>query len=109
EDVRVRLDAPRLNTPDWLWQRWLAQYGEKTTRAIAMANQHEAPLDITLKNSAAKIPESVPLFGLSRRVSAQGRLEDMAGFGEGDWWVQDAAATLPVAMLGDVRGKKVID
>ena len=56
EAVRAKLDAPRLNTPDWLWERWLAQYGEETTRAIALAHQSEAPLDITLKNAAALAP-----------------------------------------------------
>ena len=33
----------------------------------------------------------------------------MPGFAEGDWWVQDVAATLPVVLLGDVAGKRVID
>ena len=68
----------------------------------------EAPLDITLKNSAALFPESTALFGASRRLTA-GRVEELPGFAQGGWWVQDAAATLPVLLLGDVRGKKVID
>jgi 16S rRNA (cytosine967-C5)-methyltransferase len=38
-----------------------------------------------------------------------GRIEALPGFAEGDWWVQDAAATLPARLLGDVRGRKVID
>jgi 16S rRNA (cytosine967-C5)-methyltransferase len=109
EAVRAKLDAPRLNTPDWLWQRWSAQYGEEVTRAIALAHQSEAPLDISLKHAEAPAPSGADLFGLSRRVSEPGRVEEMPGFSEGGWWVQDAAATLPVAMLGDVRGKKVID
>ena len=33
----------------------------------------------------------------------------MPGFANGDWWVQDVAATLPVMLLGDVTGKRVID
>ncbi|HWY62749.1 MAG TPA: transcription antitermination factor NusB [Rhizomicrobium sp.] len=109
EAVRAKLDAPRLNTPDWLWQRWSAQYGEDVTLAIARAHQNEAPLTISLKNSAALAPPGANLFGLSQRVTEPGRVEDLAGFAEGGWWVQDAAATLPVAMLGNVRGKKVID
>src|SRR6202034_550891 len=28
-------DASHLTTPDWLWQRWCAAYGEETTRAMA--------------------------------------------------------------------------
>jgi 16S rRNA (cytosine967-C5)-methyltransferase len=92
EAVRAKLDAPRLNTPDWLWQRWSAQYGEEVTLAIARAHQKEAPLTISLKNSTALAPPGAALFGLSRRVAEQGRVEEMPGFAEGGWWVQDAAA-----------------
>ncbi len=28
---------------------------------------------------------------------------------QGDWWVQDAAAALPVRLLGDIAGKTVLD
>ncbi len=109
EDVRAGLDATKLNTPDWLWQRWNAQYGEEITRAIALAHNHEAPLDISLNKGATIFPEGTSLFGSTRRVSQAGRIDDLPGFAEGQWWVQDAAATLPVAMLGDVKAKKVID
>ena len=34
---------------------------------------------------------------------------ELHGFREGRWWVQDAAATIPVHLLGDVRGKSVLD
>jgi 16S rRNA (cytosine967-C5)-methyltransferase len=109
ESVRATLDAPRLNTPDWLWERWSAQYGADTARAIALAHQSEAPTDISLKDTSAHAPQSAPLFGLSRRVTQEGRVEELPGFSDGGWWVQDAAATLPVTLLGDVRGRKVID
>ena len=109
EAARARLDVVRLNTPDWLWTRWSAQYGEDVARAIAAAHGQEAPLDIRLKQHGVLHPESETLFGLSRRVTDQGRVEDMPGFIQGDWWVQDAAATLPVLLLGDVAGKRVID
>jgi len=105
--VLPKLDAPKLCTPDWLWQAWVDQYGEETARAIAQAHLHEAPVDIVLKSGEA--PESEPLFGDIRRLTAHGRIEDLPGFGEGNWWVQDAAATLPVQLLGDVAGKKAID
>lgn len=109
ESVRGGRDTVRLNTPDWLWTRWSAQYGADVARAIADAHTKEAPLDITLKSDDAVYPESQALFGLSRRVSAENRVEELPGFTEGGWWVQDAAATLPVALLGDVAGKRVID
>jgi 16S rRNA (cytosine967-C5)-methyltransferase len=106
--VRSGRDATRLNTPDWMWGRWQAQYGADLTRAIAVAHGAEAPLDITLKNSDSVFPESAALFGASRRLPA-GRVEELPGFASGDWWVQDFAATLPVLLLGDVKGRKVID
>jgi 16S rRNA (cytosine967-C5)-methyltransferase len=106
--VRAALDAPRLNTPDWMWGRWQAQYGDDITRAIALAHGIEAPLDITVKNSASVFPESTALFGASRRLPA-GRVEELPGFAGGDWWVQDVAATLPAILLGDVKGRRVID
>ncbi len=109
ETVRAKLDTIRLNTPDWLWMRWTLQYGQKTARAIAAAHLIEAPIDISLKEDAALFPQSNALFGNARRVTQEGRVESLPGFGEGDWWVQDVAATLPVVMLGDVRGKSVID
>ena len=33
----------------------------------------------------------------------------MDGFADGAWWVQDAAASLPAGLLGDVSGKHVLD
>ncbi|HXS05879.1 MAG TPA: transcription antitermination factor NusB [Rhizomicrobium sp.] len=109
ESVRANLDCARLNTPDWLWARWSAQYGEDIARAIAAAHNKEAPLDITLKSADVLHPESTPLIGLSRRVQAEGRVEEMPGFAGGNWWVQDVAAALPVTLLGNVAGKRVID
>ncbi|MBN9588615.1 MAG: RsmB/NOP family class I SAM-dependent RNA methyltransferase [Alphaproteobacteria bacterium] len=108
-DVLVGLDWVRLSVPDWLWGRWREQYDGETARRIAQAHLNEAPTDIVLKADAASFPESDGLFGRVRRLKAGGRIEAMAGFAEGDWWVQDAAATLPANLLGDVRGRRVID
>ncbi|HEY1876468.1 MAG TPA: transcription antitermination factor NusB, partial [Rhizomicrobium sp.] len=109
EKVVSGLDAPRLCTPDWLWTRWAAQYGEKTARVMSSQHLNQAPIDIVLKSDDADVPESELLFGHVRRLSSEGRVEDMPGFAEGGWWVQDAAASLPVLLLGDVAGRKVID
>jgi len=103
------LDSERLSTPNWLWSRWTAQYGAGTARAIARAHQQAAPVDIVLKSPNAAFPPSEELFGNVRRLNDAGRIDELPGFAEGDWWVQDAAATLPVLLLGDVAGKKVID
>jgi len=35
--------------------------------------------------------------------------DDAAGFAEGQWWVQNAAAALPARLFGDVAGKTIAD
>jgi 16S rRNA (cytosine967-C5)-methyltransferase len=107
EALMADLDTVRLSVPDWLWPRWCAQYGEETARTIAAAHLRQAATDIVVTSGTA--PGSTPLFGPVRRLTEEGRIDTLPGFAEGNWWVQDAAATLPAHLLGDVRGLRVID
>ncbi len=106
------LDEVRINTPDWLFDGWVAAYGEATARRIAEAHLHEAALDLTVKTDAAgwagRLGGAVLPTG-SVRLSGGGRIEDLDGFAEGAWWVQDTAASLPARLLGAVSGKRVAD
>lgn len=105
-------DAPRLNTPDWLWQSWTSTYGEATARAIAAAHLKEAPLDLTLRDDAEAwrtTLEGVLLPTGTLRRAAGGALATLPGYAEGAWWVQDAAAALPARLFGDIAGSEVID
>ena len=106
-------DAARLNTPDWLWQSWSETYGEETARAIAEAHLAEPPLDLSVKDDpavwSARLSADVLPTGSLRLESGQGAVERLAGYEEGAWWVQDAAATLPARLLGDVKGLRVAD
>ncbi len=45
----------------------------------------------------------------SLRLWHAGPVAELPGYGEGSWWVQDAAAALPAKLLGDVRGRRVVD
>src|ERR1700709_717658 len=92
ETVLSGLDRERLSTPDWLWTRWATQYDSGTARLIARAHQHAAAVDIVLKSPDAAFPPSEVLFGTVRRLTDPGRIEDLPGFAQGHWWVQDAAA-----------------
>jgi 16S rRNA (cytosine967-C5)-methyltransferase len=105
-------DVEHMNTPPWAWDAWTATYGEDTARGIAKTHLTEPPLDITVKNDAAawaeRLEAKILPTGTLRRA-AGGRIEDLPGYAEGAWWIQDAAATIPVALLGPVKGKTVID
>ena len=97
-------DAARLNTPDWLWDAWVGAYGEPAARATAEAHLIEAPLDLSLKDPAAGALWAEKLGGTllptgSVRLPKGGKVQDLAGFADGDWWVQDAAAALPAKIL----------
>jgi 16S rRNA (cytosine967-C5)-methyltransferase len=47
--------------------------------------------------------------GSVRLRDRSGAVDNLAGFGDGAWWVQDAASALPVKLLGDVSDKTVLD
>lgn len=98
------LDSPRLDTPAWLWATW-----GSAARAIAEAHQHEAPIDLTLKPGAEPPPGGTPLPTGSWRYPAGTRVRELAGFAEGNFWVQDAAAALPARLLGVRPGERVAD
>jgi 16S rRNA (cytosine967-C5)-methyltransferase len=105
-------DPARLNTPQWLWDSWTESYGEEATRAIAAAHLIEAPLDLTPRSNAdfwaGRLEGEVLPTGTIRREGG-GNVTELPGFAEGAWWVQDAAATLPARLLGDISGKQVAD
>jgi 16S rRNA (cytosine967-C5)-methyltransferase len=98
------LDAPRLDTPAWLWSSWGSD-----ARAIAEAHQHEAPLDLTLRPGASPPPGGEALPTGSWRHPAGTRVTELAGFAEGAFWVQDAAAALPAMLLAARPGERVAD
>jgi len=111
-DVLAHCDAARLDIPTWLFERWTKAYGEADARRIAEASLAEAALDLSVKGEPA--PWAQRLGGIvlptgSVRLKAGGRIEDLAGYAEGDWWVQDAAAALPARLLGAVAGRTVAD
>jgi 16S rRNA (cytosine967-C5)-methyltransferase len=101
-----------LDIPPWLLARWSAHYGASVARDIAVALSHEPSLDITVKADAAQWAtrlhgETLPTGTV--RTLLQGPVTMLPGFTEGQWWVQDAAAALPVRLFGDVAGKRIAD
>ena len=115
DTIAAETGAGRANTPDWLWQRWSGCFGDEVAGDIAGAHLNEPPLDLSVKDGAradhwaGQLGGVVLVNGTVRITGSTGRIEDLPGYGDGEWWVQDAAATLPVAMLGEVKGLRVLD
>lgn len=104
----------RTDTPGWMWRGWERNFGADAARAIAKAHQKEAAIDLTARTpgGAEDLAETVHgelLPTGSVRLDAGTRLTVLAGYNEGEWWVQDAAAAIPARLLGDVAGKLVYD
>jgi len=100
------------DTPAWLLKRWSKTYRSDAARAIALANGHEPALDLTVKQDAESWAERLRGRVLPTgtvRTLAHGAISLLPGFSEGAWWVQDAAAALPVRLFGDVRGLNIAD
>ncbi|AHC73459.1 ribosomal RNA small subunit methyltransferase B [Candidatus Endolissoclinum faulkneri L5] len=99
--------------PKWLTKILRQTYGEDIAMAMVMAMQQESiMLDITVKTNPAYWAKTLgakilPTGTLRRKIDS--RIDALLGFNEGAWWVQNTAAAIPVQLLGDVRGKTVID
>lgn len=102
---------PGADLPDWLFTRWRAAYGGETARAIATALRNEAPLDIVVKSDPDRWAQELGgrVFDATTVRLASSDVTAMPGFAEGAWWVQDAAAAMPVRLLGDIAGLDVLD
>jgi 16S rRNA (cytosine967-C5)-methyltransferase len=118
EAVLAGVDRGKLNVPAWLWQRWERAYGAETARRIAEASLKEPALDLTLKpgEDAAAWAERLGGVALptgSVRLATHGRVEELAGYEEGAWWVQGAAAALVARVAGpgagELAGRTVAD
>lgn len=100
------------DTPLWLAQRWRKIYGEETARAIAAAHRHEPALDLTVKRDpqgwADRLNGVVTPTG-SVRLLTHAPIPELEGFEQGEWWVQDAAASLPARLLAVRPGERVAD
>ena len=72
------------------------------------------PLDLTLRDPAATAQWAERLGGVSLapghlRLPRGTAVENLEGFDEGAWWVQDLAASLPARLLGAGNGRRVLD
>ncbi len=105
---RAAWDAlPPPALPGWLRKPVLATWGAARLAGIEAAHLAGAPLDLTPRRPV-EIEGATVLPTGSLRL-AGGQVSTLPGFETGDWWVQDAAAAVPVRLLGDVAGLRVLD
>ncbi|MBN9219769.1 MAG: RsmB/NOP family class I SAM-dependent RNA methyltransferase [Mesorhizobium sp.] len=99
--------------PKWFSDRLKAAYGPDKAKLILEAHRVEAPVDFSVKTDpeywAGKLGGIVLTTGTVRVEKLASAVTELPGFAEGAWWVQDAAASLPAKLFGDVKGLRVAD
>jgi 16S rRNA (cytosine967-C5)-methyltransferase len=82
--------------------------------AVAPGLSAPPPLDLTLKDPSVTAEWAERLAGTSLmpghvRLARGTRVEDLPGYADGAWWVQDLAAGIPARLLGAGNGRRVLD
>jgi len=101
------------DAPAWFMEHLESAYGRETADAILAAHRREPPTDFTVKSDpdgwAVRLGGRVLPNGSVRVDRLPAPVAELPGYAEGEWWVQDAAASLPARLLGDVRRRAVAD
>jgi 16S rRNA (cytosine967-C5)-methyltransferase len=106
--------TPSANLPQWLLKMLAEQHGMEKTEYSTWAHQYQPPLDLTVRNirqaaiTAQQLGATVLPWG-TLRMAAKTPITQLPGYQEGSWWVQDAASSLPVQLLGDISGRTAYD
>jgi len=105
--------ADKISFPDSFKKILQQDYSTKQISQIKQSLLSLPPLDLSVKKEpeiwAEKLGGILFQNGTIRLSNPQTPVYMMEGFDQGAWWVQDLAASLPVCLLGDIKGKRVLD
>ncbi len=111
-DLEKWPELPVPQMPKWLRRALRDAWGNDVVKALETAHSMEPPLDITPKPDApgdlAQLGGAVLSNG-TIRLTNRGQISKLPGYPDGTWWVQDAAASLPAAVLGAKAREAVLD
>lgn len=106
-DVWANTQPQRL--PPWLDKALRKRIGAEGIKAIEAAQAQVPPIDLTPRDADFTLDDADVLPTGSLRLHNHPQVSALPGYVEGKFWVQDAAAALPVKLLGNVAGQKVLD
>jgi 16S rRNA (cytosine967-C5)-methyltransferase len=114
--------ALRHSHPQWLVARWIQQFGIDQAKEMLSADNQPAPVAIRanlLKTSRDDLLAGLRRSGADARAAelspsgiilrSPGRLEELYGYAEGLWQVQDEAAQLVGHYAAVPEGSRVLD
>jgi 16S rRNA (cytosine967-C5)-methyltransferase len=114
--------AIRESHPEWLVNRWIRQFGKERAQAMLQADNQAPP--VVIRANLSKISRDDLLAQLQEAgiealptlmspvgivLPSIGRVEDVLGYSEGLWQVQDEAAQLVGVFAALPEGARVLD
>ena len=90
----------RYSMPEWILDMWIRDYGEDGVIRICEGFLKPSPITYWTNTDPIEI-KSIEDIG--------GSIEDMPGFYEGEFYIQDTSSMQPVLMSGIKRGDLVLD
>lgn len=112
----------RSNFPEWLWERFLAQFGQADAWTLVQALNAPAPLDLRINSVKANMEtveagllhagvdfERTRYSPLCLRLKRKPALQNLSLFTEGSIEVQDEGSQLLAQLVGARRGEMVAD
>jgi 16S rRNA (cytosine967-C5)-methyltransferase len=100
-------DVPTL--PARIGDRWERNWGARVAEAAARLLATPPPLDLCFAPVAEPEMEGISLMPGHLRLPARTAVAGLTGYGEGRWWVQDVAASIPARLLGTGKGRTALD
>ncbi|HEX5181847.1 MAG TPA: RsmB/NOP family class I SAM-dependent RNA methyltransferase [Allosphingosinicella sp.] len=100
-------DVPIL--PETIARRWRDNWGDDVIAAASRLLAVPPPLDLSFPPDAPPKLEGVSLMPGHLRLPARTAVSGLAGYHEGQWWVQDVAASIPARLLGKGEGRTALD
>jgi len=87
-------------------------YKQDIIKQIEQSALTEPPLNITVKDSPdywSRQLSGTPIIFNSVFLPQTGRIDNLPGYNEGAWWVQDISASLAANYFSDISGKRILD
>lgn len=109
--------------PDWLVQKWLDEYGRETTEAMLLYLNNRAGICLRTNELTAETAQVLqelaeegvtaavsPFIPWSIQVASMDKsIEELAGFQQGHFYIQNEAAMLAGVILDPQPGESILD
>ena len=96
--------------PPLVQERWEIAWGSAVAREAAHAIATPPPIDLILATDEPPAGlDGLSLMPRHLRLDRGTAVAGLTGYGSGDWWVQDLAASIPARLFGAGAGRHALD